>query len=105
MNIIENSIEYCINFLAIIRKIANQLNLSPSQVLCIYAIPFNGVSQSDLAKKLSIDISTLSRNLDKLILLEIVKKTPSILDKRSFKVSLTHKGETIYKLFAKLTDP
>ena len=68
MNIIENSVQYCINFLSIIRKIAAELHLTPSQMLCIYVIPFRGITQSDLAKKLSIDISTLSRNLDKLII-------------------------------------
>ena len=99
MNIIENSIDFCINFLAVIRKIATKLHLTPSQVLCIYAIPFNGISQSDLAIKLSIDISTLSRNLDKLIKLNIISKKGSLLDRRSYKISLTDKGEELYNNF------
>jgi len=99
MNIIENSVQYCINFLSIIRKIAAELNLTPSQILCIYVIPFRGISQSDLAKKLSIDISTLSRNLDKLIMLNIIHKHPSISDKRSYKICLTEEGEEIYNQF------
>ena len=99
MNIIENSMEFCINFLAIIRKIATKLHLTPSQILCIYAIPFSGISQSDLAKKLSIDISTLSRNLEKLITLNIITKQSSLLDRRSYKISLTTKGVELYDIF------
>ena len=99
MNIIENSVQYCINFLSIIRKIAAELHLTPSQILCVYVIPFRGITQSDLAKKLSIDISTLSRNLDKLIMLNIIHKQPSVTDKRSYKISLTEKGEGIYNQF------
>ena len=99
MNIIENSVEYCINLLSIIRKIAIKLNLTPSQLLCIYVIPFDGIAQSDLAKKLAIDISTLSRNLDKLIILQMVYKKSSMADKRSYKISLTPKGEDIYNQF------
>ena len=99
MNIVEISFNFSINFLSLIRKIASMIDLTQSQVLCIYAIPFNGISQSNLAKKLSIDISTLSRNLDRLIQLNLVYKQSSLIDKRSFKIMLTEKGDILYKKF------
>lgn len=99
MNIVEISFNFSINFLSLIRKIASMIDLTQSQVLCIYAIPFNGISQSNLAKKLSIDISTLSRNLDRLIQLNLVYKQSSLIDKRSFKILLTEKGDILYQKF------
>ena len=99
MNIVEISFNFSINFLSLIRKIASMIDLTQSQVLCIYAIPFNGISQSNLAKKLSIDISTLSRNLDRLIQLNLIYKQSSSIDKRSFKILLTEKGDILYKKF------
>jgi len=99
MNIIEITNSFCFNYLSCIRRSANKLNITTAQILCMYAIPFEGINQSDLAKKLSIDISTLSRNLDKLISLDIVYKTSSNLDRRSYKISLTSQGEKLYLEF------
>jgi len=99
MNVVEISFNFSINFLSLIRKIASMIDLTQSQVLCICAIPFNGISQSNLAKKLSIDISTLSRNLDRLIQLNLIYKQSSSIDKRSFKILLTEKGDILYKKF------
>ena len=91
MNLVEISSNFCINYLAFIRRIGKKLNLTQSQALCLNAIPFNGISQSALARKLSIDISTLSRNLDKLLISNIINKQESSFDRRSFKILLTEK--------------
>ena len=99
MNIVEITNSFCFNYLSCIRRATNRLNITPAQILCLHAVPFKGISQSDLAKKLSIDISTLSRNLDKLILLDIVYKTSSNIDRRSYKISLTSQGEELYLQF------
>ena len=99
MNIVEITNSFCFNYLSCIRRAANRLNITPAQILCLHAVPFQGISQSALAKKLSIDISTLSRNLDKLILLDIVYKTSSNIDRRSYKISLTSQGEELYLQF------
>ncbi len=77
------------------------MGLTESQALCLNAIPFNGISQVNLAKKLSIDISTISRNLDKLNLLGLIQKQMSLTDKRSKRVKLTEKGEQVFKKFKK----
>ena len=99
MNIVELSNHFCINYFSCLRKIASSLSLTQAQALCLQAIPFNGISQSDLANKLSIDLSTLSRNLNKLIKLNVVKKIASNLDKRSYRISLTAKGRDLYQQF------
>ena len=99
MNIIEISNNFCLNYLSSLRRIATKLHLTQSQALCLQAIPYDGISQADLAKKLSIDISTLSRNLNKLIILNIIYKTSSLIDKRAFKISLTSKGKDLYAKF------
>ena len=97
MNLIEISISFCINYLACLRRIATKLGLTQSQALCLNAIPFNGISQANLAKKLSIDISTLSRNLDKLKSLDLIDKTSSNIDRRSYQITLNTKGEKLFK--------
>tara|TARA_B100000579_G_scaffold55795_2_gene39554 strand:- start:1483 stop:1911 length:429 start_codon:yes stop_codon:yes gene_type:complete len=102
MNLGELVTDLYSNLIFLIKKIAKQNNLSTSQFFCIYAIPSQGISQSDLAKILCLDISTLSRNLDKLIIKQIVKKQASALDKRKQKVFLTELGNEIY--FSSLND-
>ena len=96
MNIVEISNDFCLNYLGCIRRSAALVGITQSQALCLNSIPFNGISQSDLAKKLSIDISTLSRNLNKLIKLNLIFKNVSTMDQRSFKIKLTEKGERLY---------
>ena len=96
MNIIEQSNEFCINYLHCIKKAAILLNLSQSQALCIQAIPYDGISQTNLARKLSLDLSTLSRNLEKLLKLGFINKQPSAIDNRSYIISLSNTGKEIY---------
>ena len=99
MNIVEISNDFCLNYLSCMRRVASSLNITQSQVLCLSAIPFRGISQSNLAKKLSIDISTLSRNLNKLSDNDLINKKLSNTDKRSYKIKLTNKGDDLYKKF------
>ena len=99
MNIIELSNDFCQNYLACIRRASSILNITHTQAMCLQTIPFSGISQAELAKKLNIDISTLSRNLDKLVKLKLVDKKSSLSDKRSFIISLTDGGKQIYNKF------
>ena len=96
MNLAELIADLYTNLLFVIKKIAKKNNISSSQLLCIYVIPSEGISQSDLAKILCLDLSTLSRNLDKLLFKKIVNKTHSSLDHRKQTVILTDKGEKLY---------
>ena len=64
MNLVELLVELHINLLVPIKKAALKFSLTLSQTLCIISIPFDGISQSKLTKKLCLDLSTLTRNLD-----------------------------------------
>ena len=97
MNIAEQTNDFCINYLKCIKKAANSLWITQSQALCIQAIPFDGISQTELALKLSLDLSTLSRNLDKLSKIYLIEKIISSFDKRSYKITLTTRGQKIYQ--------
>ena len=97
MNFLTQYNEFCLNYLKSIKKIASSLSLTQSQILCIKSIPFDGISQVNLSKKLALDLSTLSRNLEKLQKDNIIKKAKSNYDNRSSIITLTQKGKTIYK--------
>jgi len=97
MNVVELSNDFFIAYCSVFRRVAYSLELSQAQALCICAIPFEGLPQSALSKKLSIDLSTLSRNLDKLIVKKIITKNISALDRRSYKISLTAAGVELQK--------
>ena len=97
MNFLTQYNEFCLNYLKSIKKIASSLSLTQSQILCIKSIPFDGISQVNLSKKLALDLSTLSRNLEKLQKDKIINKAKSNYDNRSSIITLTQKGKTIYK--------
>ena len=96
MNLAELILDLHINCLAPLRAIAAKNNLSISQLLCILCIPYNGITQSNLAKKLSLDISTLSRNLNKMINKNIIMKNITNTDKRIHCIYLTEYGKLLY---------
>tara|TARA_B100001996_G_scaffold187477_1_gene143435 strand:+ start:931 stop:1362 length:432 start_codon:yes stop_codon:yes gene_type:complete len=96
MNIAELATDLYTNLLFIIKKVSQKNNISSSQLLCLYAIPSDGILQSDLAKILCLDLSTLSRNLDKLIIHNLVHKKTSPSDYRKQNIFLTQSGESLY---------
>ena len=96
MNLIELSNDFCQNYLVCLRRVAISTDITLSQLLCLNAVPFSGISQSKLAKKLSLDLSTLSRNLNRLIHMGLIDKKVSKIDNRSYNINLTKKGVIIY---------
>ena len=86
---LHRNISYEIKYVAKLNKITT------SQFLCIISIPYDGISQTNLANKLSVDISTLSRNLDKLCKKKILKKVTDYPDKRITKIFLTKTGNSL----------
>ena len=78
-----------------IKYVAKLHEITPSQFLCIISIPYDGISQTNLANKLAVDISTLSRNLDKLYNKNLLKKTIDYPDKRITKIFLTKDGNAL----------
>tara|TARA_B100000902_G_C27280107_1_gene901244 strand:- start:283 stop:699 length:417 start_codon:yes stop_codon:yes gene_type:complete len=97
MKLSELILDLHINSIKPIRKVALSYNLTLSQLLCIVSIPYDGISQTELANKLSLDISTLSRNLSNLINKDIIVKNKDSLDGRAYNISLTSNGNKLYK--------
>ena len=96
MNIPELLITLHINMLHPLRGIAKKNQLSIQQILCIYSIPLDGITQKSLADFLSIDISTLSRNLRKLEQQNIITKHAVKDDNRFVKIYLSDYGINIF---------
>ena len=103
MNIAELTISLHNNTLSPIRRIAKKHCISSSQLLCIISIPSDGINQTNLAALLSIDISTLSRNLHHLIKKKLITKKNTKYDNRSYQILITKDGEILCnKIFQSL---
>ncbi len=70
-------------------------DMTYSQILAIISIPNNGVEMSELAKKLGLDNSTITRLIVRLENKGWVRREKSKRDKRAIKVFLKTKGLTI----------
>ena len=90
MNIPELLSDLTIHYNAIIRKTASQLGITSSQVYHLTSVPIGGISMSQLANKLGLDSSTLTRNIQKLEKMELVIRTSGSYDKRIQNVTLTN---------------
>ena len=80
---------------ALIRSAASQLHLTVSQAFHLISIPHDGIPMSRLAHKLGLDASTLTRNIQKLENLGLVKRKHDSYDKRIQKAVLTKQGVEI----------
>jgi len=99
MNIPELLSDLSINYSAIIRKAAAKLNLTSSQAFQLLSIPYDGIAMSQLSNKLGLDTSTLTRNINNLIKLNLVIKRRHSEDKRIYKIFLTQPGlNTVAKI-------
>ena len=97
MNIAELTIALHSNTLFPIRKIAKDYSISSSQLLCLVSIPSEGINQTNLASLLSLDLSTLSRNLQHLINKNFITKQRIQSDNRSYHIVLTEDGASLCK--------
>ena len=98
MNIPELLTDLTIHYNALIRNAASQLNLTVSQAFHLLSIPHDGIPISQLAHKLGLDASTLTRNIQKLEKMELIKRSQESYDKRVQKAVLTEKGEEMIEL-------
>ena len=80
---------------AIIRSTASMFNLTASQAFHLLSIPFDGIPISELALRLGLDNSTLTRNIQKLENMELVKRRLDNYDKRIHRVVLTQEGTAL----------
>ena len=70
-------------------------DMTYSQVLAILSIPNDGIEMSELARKLGLDNSTITRLIVRLEKKDWVGREKSRRDKRAIKVFLKTKGLTI----------
>ena len=66
MNITEHLSDISLNYFSLVRKLASKFDLTLSQTLVLLYIPFDGITISDLSDKLGIDISTMTRNIQRI---------------------------------------
>lgn len=104
MNLSEQSCDFFKNYLRLFRKNIKQYNLTESQALCLISLPFDGISQTRLSHNLSLNLSTVSRNLSHLIKLDLIIKKKSNQDIRSYNIILSDKGKKIYTKINKSID-
>ena len=92
MNLPELLVGLTTHYNALIRSAASQLHLTASQAFHLISIPHDGIPMSKLAHKLGLDASTLTRNIQKLETLGLVKRQHDSYDKRVQKALLTKQG-------------
>ena len=92
MNIPELLTNLTTHYNAILRQYSSQLSLTAPQAFHLLSIPSDGISMSGLANKLGLDTSTLTRNIQKLEKLNLVRRKQAVNDKRILVVYLTDKG-------------
>ena len=105
MNIPELLTNLTTHYNAIFRQYSSRLSLTAPQAFHLLSIPVDGISMSGLAKKLGLDTSTLTRNIQKLEKLDLVRRKQDRNDKRILVVYLTDKGrEKVEKVENSLLD-
>jgi len=92
MNIPELLTNLTTHYNAIFRQYSSRLSLTAPQAFHLLSIPADGISMSGLANKLGLDTSTLTRNIQKLEKLDLVRRKQDRNDKRILVVYLTDKG-------------
>ena len=95
MNLPELLVDLTTHYNALIRSAASQLHLTASQAFHLISIPHDGIPMFKLAHKLGLDASTLTRNIQKLENLGLVKRNHDPYDKRIQKAILTKQGVEI----------
>ena len=98
MNITELLTDLACGTNGIIRSTASRFNLTASQAFHLLSIPFDGIPMSGLALRLGLDNSTLTRNIQKLEKMKLVKRKSDNYDKRIHRVVLAQKGSTLLGL-------
>ena len=93
MNIPELLTNLTTHYNAILRQYSSQLSLTTPQAFHLLSIPVDGISMSGLANKLGLDTSTLTRNIQKLEKMGLVRREQDKKDRRILVAYLTDKGK------------
>ena len=97
MLMLENLNDLNLYYTITLRKLALKNNITFEQAKFLTNIPYDGAILTGFAKKLGIDNSTLTRNIEKLIVLDLVKIKKSELDQRKKILKLSSFGIQIVK--------
>ena len=97
MNITELLTDLASDTNAIIRSEASKFNLTAPQAFILLSIPFDGIPMSGLARRLGLDNSTLTRNIQKLEKPGLVRRMSDNYDKRIQQVLLTDRGSLLLR--------
>ena len=92
MNIPELLTNLTTHYNAVLRQYSSQLSLTTPQAFHLLSIPVDGISMSGLANKLGLDTSTLTRNIQKLEKMGLVRREKDKNDRRILVAHLTDKG-------------
>ena len=95
MNIVENLSDISLHYFALVRRVSTKFDLTLSQALILLYVPFDGITISDLSQKLGVDISTMTRNIQRIEKKQLITRAPNISDKRSIKLLLSKRGKSI----------
>ena len=95
MSVVENLSELSLQYFALVRQLSSKFELTLSQTLVLLSIPFDGITLSELSEKLGIDISTMTRNIQRIEKKNLIKRLPNPDDKRSIKLFLSQRGNTL----------
>ena len=104
MNLAEFLIDVALNTNATVRIASSKLHLTASQAFHLLSIPFDGISMSNLAHKLGLDTSTLTRNVQVLARMGLVDRKPDNYDKRVIRLVLTNEGSKLLKSLEELLE-
>ena len=104
MNFTELLTDVSLGTNSIIRRVAAKFNLTTSQVYHLLSIPFDGIPMSALAKKLGLDTSTLTRNVQKLEKLGFIERQADSYDRRIHRVVITREGASLIKSMENLLE-
>jgi len=105
MNIPELLTNLTTHYNAIFRQYSSRLSLTAPQAFHLLSVPVDGISMSGLANRLGLDTSTLTRNIQKLEKLDLVRRKQDKNDKRILVVYLTDNGrDKVEKIEESLLD-
>ena len=86
MNLAEYLSDISLNYFSLLRRLSSKYDLTLSQSLILLYVPYDGISVSDLSEKLGVDISTMTRNIQRIDKQGIKERKPNENDKRSIKL-------------------
>ena len=89
------------NFTSIVRKISKKYHITLPQAFILFNISSRGTSMSELALRLGLDPSTVTRNIEKLELRNFLYREKSILDTRVINIYKSNEGNRISVMIEK----